>query len=326
MEVTVRTSELKRHPIQVASRRSGLTPDVLRAWEKRYAVVTPGRNKGGRRLYSDGDIERLRLIRDAVAGGRRVGQLAQLEDDELLDLVEEDRRESASSAEAMLGGLDQEDPAVFLAECLDAVGALDSDWLRSAFGRAFIAFQPSVFIESVVTPLMHRIGALWSEGRLSPGHEHLASSVVRSTIAEVTAVLQQHNGAPRMVVATPAHQHHEIGAILVAATAELDGWHVTYLGPDLPASDIARAVEQTGATAVALSVTHPAGDPRLAEQLGALRHSMPDDVALMVGGQAGPSYRQVLESIGALWVAGVTEFRGKLQEIARPNGAARQNQ
>ncbi len=318
MESTQKSSEAKRHPIQVVSRRSGLTPDVLRAWEKRYSVVTPGRSEGGRRLYSDGDIERLRLIREAVAGGRRVGQLAHLKVDELRDLVQEDRREAVSPAEFGPGERAQEDAAVLLAECLDAVRALDSDWLRSAFGRAVIALQPSVFLESVVTPLMHQIGALWSEGRLTPGHEHLASSVVLHTLADVTSVLQPNNGASRIVVATPVHQRHEIGAILVAAAAQLDGWHVTYLGQDLPGSDIARAAEQTEARAVALSITHPAGDPRLVVELRALRQMLRDDIALIVGGQAAQSYRKVLESVGAQRVAGLAEFREKLRELAHP--------
>ncbi len=325
MESTHPDTDKKRHPIQVVSRRSGLTPDVLRAWEKRYSVVTPGRSEGGRRLYSDSDIERLRLIREAVAGGRRVGQLAHQTVDELRDLVEEDRREAVSPAESAAGGLAEEDAHAFLAECLDAARALDSDWLRSAFGRAVIALQPSVFSESVVRPLMHQIGTLWSEGRLTPGHEHLASSVVRQTLVEVTAVLQPNNGAPRVVVATPANQRHEIGAILVAATAQLDGWHVTYLGQDLPASDIARAAEQTEARAVALSITHPSDDPRLVEDLRVLRQMLPEGIALIVGGQAAHSYRQVLESVGAQRVAGLAEFRERLRELALPSRKTRQD-
>jgi len=325
MESTHSDLETKRHPIQVVARRSGLTPDVLRAWEKRYSLVTPGRSEGGRRLYSDSDIERLRLIREAVAGGRRVGQLAHLQMDELRDLVQEDRREAASPAELGPGAPAEEDATVFLAECVDAVKALDSEWLRSAFGRAVIALPPTVFLESVVTPLMHQIGTLWSEGRLSPGHEHLASTVVRHTLAEVTAVLQPNNGAPRVVVATPAHQRHEIGAILVAATAQLDGWHVTYLGQDLPASDIARAAEQTQARAVALSITHPSDDPRLVEDLRVLRQMLPEHVALIVGGQAAQSYRRVLDSVGARRVAGLAEFREKLRELAPPNGKGRRD-
>jgi DNA-binding transcriptional MerR regulator len=86
---------VKRHPIQVVVRRTGLTADVLRAWEKRYGVIEPGRSEGGRRLYSDRDIERLRLLRRATGAGRRISQIAGLATEELAALVKEDEREEA---------------------------------------------------------------------------------------------------------------------------------------------------------------------------------------------------------------------------------------
>src|SRR5678815_5381555 len=66
------------HPIQIVTRRTGLSADVLRVWEKRYAVVTPVRSASGRRLYSDADIERLRLLVQATRVGRPIGQVAAL--------------------------------------------------------------------------------------------------------------------------------------------------------------------------------------------------------------------------------------------------------
>jgi DNA-binding transcriptional MerR regulator/methylmalonyl-CoA mutase cobalamin-binding subunit len=305
----------KRHPIQVVARRSGLTPDVLRAWEKRYSVVTPARSEGGRRLYSDADVERLRLIQEAMAGGRRIGQLAALSPDELLELVKEDRLAAASQPVKAGPVAPHADPDVYLAECIDAVKSLDSSWLRTSFGRAVIALRPEAFIDGVATPLMHRIGQLWSEGKLTPGHEHLASTVIRQTVAEVTDALQPQNGASRLVVAAPAHQRHEIGAMLAAATAALEGWHVTYLGGDLPARDIALAAEQSAARAVALSLTHPADDPHLEEELKSLRLMLPDSVSILIGGQVAAAYRHTIDSIGAVHTADLASLRAALQQI-----------
>ena len=308
-------SDAKRHPIQVVARRSGLTADVLRAWEKRYAVVTPARSESGRRLYSDADIERLRLIQDAMAGGRRIGQLAGLNSEELLDLVREDRREAVTQPAGKPEVTPYGDPDVYVAECLDAVRALDSNWLRTVFGRAVIALPPEVFIDDVATPLMHRIGDMWKDGQLTPGHEHLASTVIRQTVAEVTQALLPQNGASRLVVAAPAHQRHEIGAMLVAATAALEGWHVTYLGADLPARDIASAVEQSGARAVALSLTHPADDPQLERELKSLRRLLPDTVSILVGGQAAAAYRHTIDTIAAVHVADLSGLRTALAQL-----------
>ena len=88
---TVESSDKPRHPIGVVSQRTGLPQDVLRAWERRYAAVVPQRTPTGRRLYTDLDIQRLRLLRDAVAGGRRISDVANLGVAELEALVGEDR-------------------------------------------------------------------------------------------------------------------------------------------------------------------------------------------------------------------------------------------
>ena len=47
-----------KHPIQIVSRRTGLSTDVIRAWERRYKAVKPIRSSNGRRLYSDNDVKK----------------------------------------------------------------------------------------------------------------------------------------------------------------------------------------------------------------------------------------------------------------------------
>ncbi len=305
----------KRHPIQVVSRRLGLSIDVLRVWEKRYELVKPGRSEGGHRLYSDADIERLRLVREAMAGGRRVGQLANLTEEQLSALIEEDRRESVATASV---GQEQQyhgTPESFVTDCLVAVRALDSSALKTRIDRAVISLPPAEFIDQVATPLMHKIGDLWHGGQLTPGHEHLASSVMRNTLAALTSVLQPENGGRVLVVATPSGQRHEIAAVLVSATAQLEGWGVTYLGPDLPAADIAQAVEQTQARAVALSITvKPDGD-LLENELRSLRNSMSADVTVLIGGQAANEYEIVLNAVGARHMKDLGDVRQTLREL-----------
>ena len=69
--------ELK-HPIKVVAQRTGLSPHVIRAWERRYGVVSPARTEGNQRLYSTADIERLDLLRRATELGHNISHLAEL--------------------------------------------------------------------------------------------------------------------------------------------------------------------------------------------------------------------------------------------------------
>jgi methanogenic corrinoid protein MtbC1 len=289
---------------------------VLRAWENRYRLVTPARSPGGRRLYSDADIQRLRLIREAVAGGRRVGKLAPLSVEELTAMVEEDRRESLAQSPAGIVASSSGLAQALLSETLEAVANLDPDKLNQTIHKASHLLAPTVFVDEVATRLMHKIGDLWFEGQLSPAHEHLASAVMHNILSDLTATIQPSVTAPGVVVSTPAGQRHEIGAMIVAATAEYEGWHVTYLGPDLPAEDICRAALQTNAVAVMLSVTYPLGDRLVESELLELGRMLPDEVCLLVGGQAAKSYSSVINSVGALRMNDIGHLRETLKELS----------
>ncbi len=120
---------------------------------------------------------------------------------------------------------------------------------------------------------------------------------------------------PAVIVGTPSGQHHEIGALLAAAAAAAQGWRVTYLGPDLPASSIAAAAELTGARAVALSLIYPADDLGLEAELRSLRSLLPAGIALIIGGQAADSYSEVLGDIGAVRLGDLADL--SLARVAR---------
>jgi DNA-binding transcriptional MerR regulator len=292
----------KRHPIRVVARRTGLSRDVLRAWELRYDAVEPRRSAGGQRLYSDRDIERLQLLRQAIEAGRRIGQVAKLDMRELEALVQEDERANYGASRQGVRNLDHEE-------------------LDAALSRAALTLEASELLDHVIVPLMIEIGDLWSREELSPGQERHATGVVRRTLDEIRISLQNPDG-PAVVVATPSGQHHEIGAMLAAAAAAAEGWRVVYLGPNLPAESIATAAEKTGARAVALSLVYPPDDPNVVRELRALRRMLPEEVTIVLGGQSAPSYRAELDGIGALWLPDAPSLRSALDLIraSRRNG------
>lgn len=309
----------KRHPIQVVAKRTGLSADVLRAWEKRYGVLKPARSEGGRRLYSDEDIEYLRLLRRATVAGRNVGQVAGLSRDELEATVREDEA-AVAARPATRGALAGEATAVERA--MRAMLALDAAELESALRRAMVEIEAPRFLDGVVVPLLTRIGERWRRGEVSPAHEHLASSVTRGVLAEFTATFVPRRDAPRFLSATPQGQRHEFGAMLAAASAAAAGWRITYLGADLPSTAIAEAARQTEAAVVALSLVHPDDDARLPVELRALRSALPAHVVLLVGGAASKGYARVLREVKALVVADLGALRATLVSLAAEPRAA----
>ena len=321
--MAVDTATHPRHPIGVVCRRTGLKADLVRAWEKRYGAVMPRRGRTARRLYSDRDIERFRLLLRATQGGRGISQIAGLTDEQLTGLIADDeralrgrgasaRREGDSQ---LAGGLGE--------ACLRAVTALDGQQLRLELEQAAAHMSRRDLIEQVLVPLVHAIGTEWREGHLRPVHEHLATAVVTSFLANLQGAYRAPYWAPNLVVTTPAGQQHEIGALLVSATAAAEGWYVAYLGPNLPAEDIAIAAHEVSAKAVALSIVHPVEDPALAGELRRLRQLLSPDVPLIVGGRATGALSTLLDEVGALRPGTLDALCQTLSTLAtQPRGTA----
>jgi methanogenic corrinoid protein MtbC1 len=116
-------------------------------------------------------------------------------------------------------------------------------------------------------------------------------------------------------VTTPSGQLHEIGALLAAATAAADGWRTTYLGPSLPADEIAGAARQSDARVVALSIVYPTDDPHVRNELIKLAQFLPSTTRLIVGGRGISSYRSVLDEIGAIQVSDLESLMQELQAL-----------
>lgn len=309
-------SDEPRHPIQVVSRRTGLTPDVIRAWERRYRAVKPQRSPKNRRLYSDADVERLQLLRRATSAGRRIGDVFRLAADELRALVEEDERAVQRVRPAAAAATRSERVEDHYAACMEAVEKLDSERLEQMLATAAVVLTPPALIDDLVVPLMEEVGSRWRSGTMRPVHEHMTTATVRSFLASVMENAPGRGSSTAdLIVTTPSGQIHELGALMAAVTSALDDWRVTYLGPSLPAEEIAAAVRQRDARAVALSVIYPADDPRLSNELRKLRRLLPERVRIYVGGSAAKAYDDVLAEIGASRVERYGRLRDELEAL-----------
>lgn len=284
------------HPVRIVSQRTGLTPDVLRAWERRYKAVTPVRSPGGQRHYTDADIERLSLLSRASRAGRQIGQLVPLSNPELQKLIEDDERQSRQRV-----GVGPDQPAIesYLSSALIAVEEFDAQRLEQTLRSAVLRMPSDEVLDQVIGPLLFTIGSLWHQGLLRPANEHLATTTIRRVLVWMADLAVADSQAPLLVVGTPAHQMHELGAMLAATTAASSGWRVAYLGPNLPADELARAVRFAKASALALSIVYPTDDPELPDELRALRAALPPDIGLVFGGSGAQHYADVIREIGA---------------------------
>jgi DNA-binding transcriptional MerR regulator/methylmalonyl-CoA mutase cobalamin-binding subunit len=307
-------TELK-HSIRVASQRTGLSSHAIRIWEKRYSAVTPTRTTTNRRLYTDAEIERLTLLHQATQSGHNISNVARLSTDQLRTLSAQNRSQSVPAA--ALGGASGH-PAQSIEQCLNAIRQLDSQGLEQLLDRGAVLHGQHGLLHKVIAPLTHEIGELWRVGAITAAHEHMATWVIRLFLGRISKPFALNGVAPLLIVATPAGQLHEMGAVMVAAAANDSGWKVNYLGGSLPAPEIAGVAIQSAARAVALSIVYPEDDPNLTTELQNLRRYLPPAVTIIAGGRAAPAYREALASIGAQTCRDLQELYGHLDRLRQP--------
>jgi len=307
-------SDRPRHPIRVVSRRTGLTPALLRAWEKRYGVVDPARTDGGQRLYSDDDVHRLSLLHQVVEEGRNISQVAPLSVEELEALVQEDQAERAGPPKP--APLQSISVAGILEQAERAVAGMEPKGLAGILTRGAMALPVSTLIDDVLHPLLEGIGAAWEKGRLGPAHEHVSSVVIRRFLEWLLGTISVEGDAPVLVAATPAGERHELGALLAAVSAAAEGWKAVFLGPDLPADEIAGAALRLDAEVVALSLVDPGKAEKMPAEILDLRERLPSSIRMIVGGPPAVT-KGVSEAVsGVMVMKSMQEMREGLRRTS----------
>jgi methanogenic corrinoid protein MtbC1 len=265
-------------PLRTVTALTGLTPDIIRAWEKRYGVVAPIRGARGARLYSSADIAHLRLLAHVVGAGRAIGDVAALSRPALEQLAAQRAPDARPP-----GGWEVAAPReALVARVMDRLASFDERSVTRLLGDAVVALGIPTFVQEIVVPLVGRVGARWAEGARSIGEEHLLTGTLRNLLG---GLLHGRTTAGRpIVLATPAGERHEIGLLSVALLARDAGIGVVYLGVDLPAADIVSAAERARAVVVGMSIVGADNRARATREVDALEKALSRECEVWLGG------------------------------------------
>jgi MerR family transcriptional regulator, light-induced transcriptional regulator len=237
---------MNTHRIHRVAKLTGLSKDVIRVWERRYGLVKPSRSANRYREYSDEELALLRFVKAQMEQGATIGSLAAEGRESLVarmqattPLSAEEQKPHDRLLDDLIGLLDPLDKAGFERKLNGAV--------------AVIPFDEAV--QRILFPLQRRIGDLWHEGQLNVAVEHYVTKLVQQKLFSVMNQLPVNEFGPRILIACPEGESHEIGAQTVAYIAATRGCQVYYLGPDLPSSDLVAFCEQIKPDLVLLSLT-----------------------------------------------------------------------
>ena len=290
-------------PLRTVSRMTGLSADVIRAWERRYGVVAPLRGPRGARLYSAADVAQLRLLRQAVASGRAIGDVARLSAGAPQDLVGMSVAAPAPTPSVASDGGGGER----LAQAIAALERFDRAALDRCIGDALMALGARSFVEHVAVPLMTEVGERWRDGRLSVADEHLLSGLMHNLLAGVLRS-RGNVGHPTVLLATPSGERHEFGVLMAGLIIAESGCGLCYLGTDLPAAEVGVAARRAGAAVVGPGVSSDDNLEAVVAEVRRVERDLPMTTELWIGGreagavaaQLGPTRAVVVDQMSIL--------------------------
>jgi DNA-binding transcriptional MerR regulator/methylmalonyl-CoA mutase cobalamin-binding subunit len=220
------------------ARRTGTSPELLRAWERRYGLLDPSRSEGGFRLYSDDDEARILAVKRLIADGLSASEAARaaLGGEAISDV------EAGSIVEELAGDL------------RSALDRFDEAGANAVLDRMLTALSVETVLQEILLPYLKILGDRWARGEVSVAQEHFASSLIRGRLLG----LARGWGAgsrPAVVLACPPGEEHDLGLIIFGIVVSRRGWRVVYLGQDTPFATIEETVDAVDPRLVVLAVT-----------------------------------------------------------------------
>ena len=265
------------YKIGTIARLTGFSPALLRAWERRFGLMSPDRGSGRQRVYGEDDLALIRRVRTLIDEGRTIGEIAQLGRHSLLA--------GAAVPDAVVASAGAED---LRQRIVAAALSLDARGVADALDQAFAVMAAERAVSDVIEPAAVEIGDLWKAGRCSVASEHLISDLFMHRLGRLLDAAQPPGAeAPRVVAACFPDEDHQLGLRIVAWHLARHGLRVTYLGAAMPLEDLARACRKSRAQAILLSVTRQSLFKRYQHDVIKLLPGSSADL-LFIGGQGVP--------------------------------------
>ncbi len=299
---------------------TGLSGDTVRAWERRYGAVVPQRSKTGRRVYSDPEINRLKLLAELVRNGFSIGTIARKSDQELVAALAQAKEGSVRPTnESMSGEVEA---------LLCAVQSFDLVRIREGIARLRFLSSPRDFAFYIVPQLMIQVGVQIDQKKMDISQEHALSDLVRYHLRQIFEDLQPAENPARvnmkMIFSAPEGQYHDLGLLLAAAACRFRGINCHFLGANLPVASLLQAAKDLKANAVVASlVVLPPEDTKITPQdfVNQLDLSLPSGVSLWIGGSAAGHIRRP-KSKREIWIFETMDgLESKLDSVSSAKGA-----
>ncbi len=276
----------ERFPIRILSERTGVGTSTLRAWERRYGLLTPERTPKGHRLYSEQDVQLVDRILTLLEEGHSLSAIAKQ--------VKVDPGFAPGETDVWV----QTDVwSDYRAGTLQAIQDFSNERIEVIFNEVSSLYPVDLVTERLIEPVLVALGENWQLRETGIAQEHFYASWVRNRLgARFHHAINQATGV-RILCACVPRSYHEIGLMLFSISALTRGYRVLYFGTDLPLGQIPPVVRRSGVHGVVLASREDI-DESMDAQLTALLSAV--DIPLLLGGPASDQAIPAFEAAGGV--------------------------
>ncbi|NOZ49951.1 MAG: MerR family transcriptional regulator [Chloroflexi bacterium] len=232
--------------LKAVVKETGLKPDTLRAWERRYGLPLPARTSGRHRLYSQQDIAAVKWLITRQTEGMSISRAVKLWQQFQRQGVDPfvAMPVSAPATAAITTTLAGENLDALQQTWIDACRGFNEAEAEYALAQAAAQFPLESVLAQVLLQGLVQIGSQWHANRLTVQQEHFASALAARWMHRLMAVSPPPTREQRLVVCCPPGEQHSLGALALSLLLRRRGWQVIYLGADVPIAQLQQTLAQ----------------------------------------------------------------------------------
>jgi DNA-binding transcriptional MerR regulator/methylmalonyl-CoA mutase cobalamin-binding subunit len=239
--------------LKAVVKETGIKPDTLRAWERRYGLPEPDRTDGGHRIYSQRDIDTLKWLLDRQEEGLSISRAV-----DLWNSLSEKGNDPLMTAPYVHTEMAIPiEPGKALQDLrhawIQATMAFDERSAEAILNQAFAVYPPEAVMQHLVQKGLAHIGQGWYRGEITVQQEHFATELAMRRLEAQIAAAPPASRSGRVLVACPPGEEHSFPALLLTFLLRRMGWDVIYLGANVPMAEIGSTIESTRVKLVILS-------------------------------------------------------------------------
>ncbi len=293
------------YSIKATAVLTGIGAETLRAWERRYQAIIPGRDASGRRFYTQQNLDKLLLLANLTRQGHAISKLSGLTVEQLQKVLETAEKNPDIQLE-------------FVERIVEALLDYRIERCEQLLKRAMMANEPLAYVRDILSPALKHVGQLWHDEKLNIAQEHMFSACVKRILLGLVNNLYALSGnGPAMLFATLSGEPHEFGILMCSLLAAEQHYNCYYLGPNLPVADMLVAARKLKVEIIVLSLVQCPPDDKTIADLNCLAEKVSEDkIDIWLGGKGAENWsiQQQIRPKNCATITDLDEFYAKAQQ------------